>query len=90
MSVRQREDHVIVLEGSCPVEDAEPLLQLLQRTPGAACDWTGCDQLHTSVVQILLTVAPVMAGPCREPWIEQWIGPAIAKRRLGADFTGQP
>ena len=30
MSVRQREDGVIVLEGSCPVEDAEPLLQKIR------------------------------------------------------------
>jgi hypothetical protein len=90
VSVRQGEDGVIVLEGSCPVEDAEPLLQLLQGTPSATCDWTGCDQLHAAVVQILLMAAPVMTGPCRNPWIEQWIGPAIANLRPGANFTGQP
>jgi len=81
MSLRLREDGVILLEGSCPVEEAEPLLQLLQASPGAACDWTGCDQLHTAVVQVLLMAGPVMTGPCGDAWIEQWIGPEIANRR---------
>ena len=34
MSVRRLDDGNIALEGPCPVEDAEPLLQLLQATPG--------------------------------------------------------
>ena len=81
MSVRRREDGVIVLEGSCPVDDAEPLLQLLQASPAAACDWTRCDQLHTAVVQVLLVAGPRMTGPCGDAWIEQWFGPAIANRQ---------
>jgi len=89
MSVRRREDGVIVLEGACPVEDAEPLLQLLQDTPRSACDWTSCNQLHTAVVQVLLMAGPVMAGPCGDPWIEQWMSPPIASRR-GSGATRQP
>ena len=81
MSVRRREDGVIVLEGACPVEDAEPLLQLLQDTPGSACDWTGCNQLHTAVAQVLLMAGPSMSGPCGDPWFEQWMAPVLAGRR---------
>ena len=33
MTVRRSENGTIVLDGACPVEDAEALLQLLQATP---------------------------------------------------------
>ena len=33
MSIRRDQNWTIVLDGSCPVEDAEPLLQMLQDTP---------------------------------------------------------
>ena len=36
MSVRREENGTVVLEGNCPVEDAEPLLQMLQATPRSA------------------------------------------------------
>ena len=40
MSVRRGDDAAtIVLDGNCPVEDAEPLLQLLQASPAASLDW---------------------------------------------------
>ena len=40
MTVRRSDNGTIVLDGICPVEDAEPLLQLLQATPTAGIDWT--------------------------------------------------
>ena len=40
MTVSRRSDGTIVLEGTCPVEDAEPLLQMLLATPAAPVDWT--------------------------------------------------
>jgi hypothetical protein len=73
VSVRRDDTGTIVLEGPCPVEDAEPLLQLLQATPAARCDWTRSSHLHTAIVQVVLAVRPVLTGPCGDPWIEQWI-----------------
>jgi hypothetical protein len=73
MSVRRNEAGNVVLEGRCPVEDAEPLLQLLQSTPGVPCDWTGCNHLHTAVVQVVLASRPPLVGPCGDHWVEQWI-----------------
>ena len=75
MTVRREADGIIVLEAACPVEDAEPLLQLLQATPGAKCDWTKCTHLHSAVVQVLLAARPALIGPCGDPWIERWLGP---------------
>ena len=51
MSVRRHEDGTILLEGHCPVEDAEPLLQFLQATPMVPLDWGQCTFLHTAVLQ---------------------------------------
>jgi hypothetical protein len=73
VSVRRDEGGTIVLEGDCPVEDAEPLLQLLQSKPTTPCDWSGCGHLHTAVVQIVLAARPPLIGPCGDQWIERWI-----------------
>jgi hypothetical protein len=73
VTVRQEGDGRIVLEGRCPVEDAEPLLQLLQASPQAPCDWTGCSHVHTAVVQVIMAARPKLAGPCGDPWIEAWV-----------------
>ncbi len=77
MSVRRVENGTIVLEGQCPVEDAETLLQLLQENGRASCDWTRCTGLHTAVLQVLLVARPVLRGPCADPWVEHWFEPLI-------------
>ena len=74
MSVRRNDDGAIILDGRCSVEDAEPLLQLLNATPQAPCDWSRCSHLHTAVLQVLLATRPALVGPCGDPWVEQWIG----------------
>lgn len=79
MSVRRDGLGTIVMEGDCAVEDAEPLLQLLQATPAGRCDWTRCSYIHTAVVQVVLAARPALIGPCGDPWTEQWIA-SIAQR----------
>jgi hypothetical protein len=73
VSVRRDDRGNIVLEGRCSVEDAEPLLQLLQANPTARCDWRRCGYLHTAVVQVVVAASPNLVGPCGDPWIEQWM-----------------
>ncbi len=72
MSVR-RDSGTIVLDGVCPVEDAERLLQMLQATPTAALDWTRCSLLHTAVLQVILAAGVVPVGPCGDSWVRQWV-----------------
>ena len=64
MTATRNEHGIIVLQGHCPVEDTEPLLQMLQETPTAMVDWTECSHLHTAIVQVLLAVRPHFTGPC--------------------------
>ncbi len=60
MSVRS-DDEVIILEGDCHVEDAEPLAQLLQ-VPGRTLRFIGCRKLHTAVFQAILVFKPAIEG----------------------------
>jgi hypothetical protein len=78
MTVHAAEDGTIVLDGNCPVEDAEELTRLLLLDPSATVDWRTCDALHTAVVQVLLAASPTLRGPPRDMSLVQWIEPALS------------
>lgn len=54
MTVRRTEEFTIVLEGICPMDEAEVLRQLLVSARNATVDWRACEHAHTAVVQVLL------------------------------------
>jgi hypothetical protein len=74
----------VILDGVCSVEDAEPLLQMLQATPGAAVDWASCRQVHTAVLQVILAAEIVPIGPCGDVWVAQWLSPELLQKRQRA------
>jgi hypothetical protein len=82
VSVCRQEDGTILLEGGCPVEDAESLLQLLQATPGAPVDWTRSNHLHTAVLQVILAARPTLVGRCGDPWVAEWVNVAPASTQI--------
>lgn len=73
MTIRRSPGGTILLEGICPVEDAEPLLQMLSATPQGTVDWTQCSQLHTAVFQVLTAAKATVVGPCGDPWSQRWL-----------------
>ena len=75
MTVRRSDSGAILLEGICPVEDAEPLLELLQSQPAGSVDWQTCERLHTSVLQLLLAAKAKLVGPCGDAFVRRWIEP---------------
>ena len=77
MTVRFNVEGRIVLEGSCPHEEAETLLQHLIATPEAAVDLRACDFAHTAVVQVLLAYKPHLLGPPRGHAIRDWVYPQL-------------
>lgn len=81
MTVRIDKDQTIVLEGRCPVEDAETLVQLLSSAPSATVDWRDCDYAHTAVIQVLLATRPELHGPPAAKSLQDWIEPVLS----GAD-----
>lgn len=62
-------DGVILLEGHCPVEDAEPLLVALRETAAPRVDLSHVGQLHMAVAQLLLAVRPLVLVPPSERFI---------------------
>jgi hypothetical protein len=83
MTVRRGDNGAIVLDGVCPVEDAEPLLQMLQATPAAQLDWSQCRQLHTAVFQLVMASGRAPTGPCGDAWVGQWLGPKWLQNGAG-------
>jgi len=81
MTVRRSDAGVVILEGVCPVEDAEPLLRMVQATPAPVIDWTSCQGLHTAVFQVILASGIVPMGPCGDEWSAQWLTSELYQSR---------
>ncbi len=77
MSVRL-DGNVILLEGVCRVEDAEPLLGWLQADRGRIVDLTGAEHLHAAVLQVLMALGPAWKGAAKDVFIQDWITPALS------------
>ena len=73
MTVRRLDPETIILEGACPIEDAEALLQLLSASPSATVDWRDCEGAHTAVGQILLATGASVRGPPRAAFLREWV-----------------
>ncbi|MGY2048170.1 hypothetical protein [Methylobacterium sp. JK268] len=66
---------LILLEGVCPVEEAESLAAHLLANPGARVDWRACTRLHTAILQVILRLRPPLRGPCGDPFVARWLDP---------------
>jgi hypothetical protein len=88
MTVHHGDNGAIVLDGVCPVEDAEPLLRLLQTMPVAEVDWRPCRQLHTAVLQLVLASGRAPIGPCGDAWVAQWLALNYRGTGLAAEPSG--
>jgi anti-anti-sigma regulatory factor len=78
MSVRL-DGNIIVLEGACRVEDAEPLLGWLQADKDIVVDLTDAEHLHTAVLQVLMALRPALKGTPKDAFIRDWITPALSE-----------
>ena len=79
MTVRRSEEGLVVLEGACPIEDAEPLLQLLLADPRTVVDWRGCKAAHSAVLQILLASGAAITGPPAGAFLRDHVATALAQ-----------
>ena len=78
MTVQMSKDGVILLDGVCPSDDAEKLLQCLSLHPAALIDWRLCESAHTAVVQVLMASRPRLLGPPAGQALRDWVAPALA------------
>lgn len=67
----------IRLEGDCPVEDAEQLLQLLLEHGRCPVDLGGCGRLHMAVVQVLLAARRTILGTPGNAFAAEWLLPQL-------------
>jgi hypothetical protein len=76
MSVRL-EGNVVVLEGQCRAEDAEPLLGWLQTEKQSVVDMSRAEHLHAAVLQVLIVTKPDLRDGCQDPFVAQWVIPLL-------------
>jgi hypothetical protein len=69
-------DNVAIFDGTCAVEEAEPLLDWLRLTAAPQVDLSRCDHVHTSILQTLLALRPVIAAASPDALLVQLLGPA--------------
>jgi hypothetical protein len=69
---------VILMQGDCPMEEAEALLQLLEAAPGSTVDWRECDKAHTAVIQVLIVGNATLIGPPRGVFLKTWISSQLS------------
>lgn len=73
MTVRTTEAELIILEGRCPSEEAEMLLQRLLSAPKAVIDLQHCESLHAAVIQVLLAAKPTLQLPPTDTAVGIWL-----------------
>ena len=77
MTVRASPQGWIVLEGACPSEDADVLVQHLLSHPESAVDWRACEAAHSAVIQVLMAARPRLVGPPAGAALRAWIEPNL-------------
>jgi hypothetical protein len=73
MTVRTADAELIIVEGKCPSEEAETLLQRLLATPDAVVDLQRCESLHAAVIQVLLAAKPTLQLPPTDTAVGSWL-----------------
>ena len=81
MTITIKRDGVVALIGSCPVEDAEALLQHLLAAENPHVDWTGCERAHTAVIQVLLASGIVPSGEPTGVFLRDHVGGLLARSK---------
>lgn len=71
-------DDTIHLSGPVRIEDAEPLVSLLQADRSRRVDLTRAGPLHAAVVQALLVFRPMVIGPAANAFVATWLMPLLA------------
>ncbi|MET0337875.1 MAG: hypothetical protein ABW063_08940 [Caulobacter sp.] len=72
-----RNGRIIMLQGVCRVEDAEPLAAALQEGGIDRVDLSACEGLHSAVVQALLVFSAPITGEALEPFTRTFVAPAL-------------
>jgi hypothetical protein len=76
MSIEFNEGEV-TFRGVASVEDAELLLDWLQRNPAATVQLEPCSHMHTADLQVLMAAHPTIASWPKSPDLRAWLETAL-------------
>jgi hypothetical protein len=68
------------LSGTVGVEDAEALLEWLQKTADAQVDLSACTHLHPANLQVLMAATAEVAAWPADAALADWLRPLFASR----------
>jgi hypothetical protein len=60
------------------VDEAETLLEWLQKKKSARVDLSACSYLHSSILQVLMAASPVVASWPADPDLCRWLQSALS------------
>ena len=63
----------VVFRDVVRVEEAEALLEALQKKPTTKVDLTACTHLHTANLQVLMVAKPSIASWPQDPELRAWL-----------------
>jgi len=59
------------------VEEAEALLEQLQKVPGMRIDFSACSHLHTANLQVLMAARPEVVVWPEDLKLREWLEPTL-------------
>jgi hypothetical protein len=68
----------VLLRDTVTVEEAETLLEWLQKQPAARVDLSACTHLHPANLQVLMAAAPKVVAWPEEAALAAWLKSALA------------
>jgi len=77
----------VIFRDIASVEEAESLLEWLQKTPHATVDLAACTHLHTANLQVLMVARPAIASWPENTELRAWLEAAL-KPALGGALNG--
>jgi hypothetical protein len=80
MTVEFKKNRVL-LRDVVTVDEAEGLLEGLQKQPRAKLDLSACTHLHTANLQVLMAARPAVANWPQSPELRAWLEPALKSAR---------
>ncbi|WP_207462063.1 hypothetical protein [Azospirillum sp. SYSU D00513] len=72
-----------VFDAACTVEEAVPLTEWLEATPGSAVDLSRCTALHTALLQALLAANATLAVEPEDAFLRRWVAPLLGGAMVG-------
>jgi hypothetical protein len=76
------DDDVAMFEDTIGADEAEPLLEWLQRRPAPRIDFAGCVHVHPANLQVLMAADVAVIEWPADPQLAMWLRSALVTKEL--------